>query len=156
MTKSPPFPLPALALLAAGLLCLAAGARAQFAIVPSPEIAAPPRASEAEIEKEYRIDAARHLYKAYAKRIYKGKMPPLLYSVMMVETEIDPAGQVTNVNIIRKPGAAEVAPWVVSLIKRAAPFPAPAKMGSGARYQEIWLVDKSGMFQVDTLTEGQR
>jgi outer membrane biosynthesis protein TonB len=75
---------------------------------------------------------------------------------MMVETEIDPAGQVTNVNIIRKPGAAEVAPWVVSLIKRAAPFPAPAKMGSGARYQEIWLVDKSGMFQVDTLTEGQR
>jgi hypothetical protein len=25
-----------------------------------------------------------------------------------------------------------------------------------ATYKEIWLVDKSGKFQVDTLTEGQR
>ena len=33
--------------------------------------------------------------------------------------------------------------------------PAPAKLGS-VRYTEIWLVDKSGRFQLDTLTEGQR
>jgi len=43
----------------------------------------------------------------------------------------------------------------VEMIKKASPFPAPEKMGA-VRYTEIWLVDKSGRFQLDTLTEGQR
>ncbi len=43
--------------------CLVAGtAQAQFAMVPTPLVAAAPRDSAAEIEKEYRIDAAKHLY----------------------------------------------------------------------------------------------
>lgn len=149
-------PMKSITLLAAGLV-LATAAKAQFTMVPPPENAAPPRASEAEIEKEYRIDAARHLYSAYPKRIYKGRLPPLLYSVMMVETEIDAAGRVLNVSVVRKPAAAEVQPWIISMIKAASPFPAPARLGpNGARFMEIWLVDKSGQFQVDTLTEGQR
>ncbi len=143
------------AALVSGLL--AAGvAQAQFSMVPAPQAQAQPRDSAAEIEKEYRIDAARHIYAAYPARVMRGKMPPLLYSVMIVETEIDPAGQVVNVNIVRKPAAPEVAPWVVAMIKRAGPFPAPAKIASGVRYTDIWLVDKSGLFQVDTLTEGQK
>ena len=138
-------------------LCFASAARAQFAMVPAPQVQGPPRASQAEFEKEYRIDAARHIYSAYPSRIMRGKMPPLLYSVMVVETEIDHSGEVLNVNVVRKPAAAEVAPWVVALIRRASPFPAPAKMpGSTTRYLDIWLVDKTGQFQVDTLTEGQR
>jgi periplasmic protein TonB len=140
----------------AALLSAGGSAFAQFSMVPAPQAPATPRASEAEIEKEYRIDAARHIYAAYPMRIYKGKLPPLLYGVMMVETEIDATGQVLNVNVIRKPAAAEVGPWVVAMIRRAAPFPPPAKMAGGAKYMDIWLVDKSGQFQVDTLTEGQR
>jgi len=43
------------------------------------------------------------------------------------------------------------------MIRRAAPFPPPVRMpGGSVRYLDIWLVDKSGLFQVDTLTEGQR
>jgi hypothetical protein len=137
-------------------LVAAGAAQAQFSMVPAPLIPGAPRDSAAEIEKEYRIDAARHLYAAFPMRVYKGKMPALLYSVMIVETEIDAAGQVVNVNVVRKPAAAEVAPWVVSLIKRVSPFPAPAKLGAGVRYTDIWLVDKSGLFQLDTLTEGQK
>jgi protein TonB len=131
-------------------------AQAQFSMVPAPQLKAPPRESLAEIEKEYRIDGAKHLYAAYDSRIYRGKLPPLLFSVMIVETEIDATGQVANVSVVRKPAAAEVAPWVVELIRRASPFPAPSKIAGGVRYTEIWLVDKSGKFQVDTLTEGQR
>jgi periplasmic protein TonB len=140
-------------------LSLPAGAAlAQFAMVPEPETkGAAPRASQAEIEKEYRIDAARHIYAAYPKRIHKGKMPPLLYSVMAVETEIDNAGQVVGVSVVRKPAADEVAPWVVAMIKRAGPYPVPAKMAGGTvRYFDIWLVHKTGQFQTDALTEGQR
>ena len=132
-------------------------ALAQFSMVPAPLLPGPPRESAAEIEKEYRIDAARHIYAAYPMRVYRGKVPPLIYSVMVVETEIDAAGKVINVHVVRKPAADEVAPWVVAMIRRAAPFPPPARMaGNRVSYTDIWLVDKSGLFQVDTLTEGQR
>jgi hypothetical protein len=150
------------ALCAAAVSALAAlaspgTAQAQFSMVPAPLLSGPPRESAAEIEREYRIDAARHIYAAYPMRVYRGKVPPLIYSVMVVETEIDATGKVLSVNTVRKPAADEVEPWVVAMIRRASPFPAPARISGGTvRYLDIWLVDKSGLFQVDTLTEGQR
>jgi protein TonB len=129
-------------------------------MVPAPMTSGEPPASAAEAERDYRADAARHLYSAYPTRVFRGKLPPLLFSVMMVETEIDAQGQVVDVSIIRKPAVDAVAPWVVAMIKRAAPYPVPPKLVANAsgtvRYMDIWLVDKSGLFQVDTLTEGQR
>ena len=50
---------------AAVLATAAVSAHAQFQMVPPPASTAPPRESAAEIEKEYRIDAARHLYALY-------------------------------------------------------------------------------------------
>jgi hypothetical protein len=139
-------------------LCLAGAAQAQFTMVPTPMTSgAPPRESTAEIEREYRIDAGRHLYAAYPMRVYRGKVPPLIYSVMVVETEIDPNGAVLSISVIRKPAADEVAPWVLAMIRRAAPYPVPARFpGKSVRFIETWLVDKSGLFQIDTLTEGQQ
>ena len=40
-------------------------------------------------------------------------------------------------------------------VRAAAPFPAPMRLG-GVTYRDIWLWDRSGNFQLDTLTEGQR
>jgi periplasmic protein TonB len=78
-----------------------------------------------------------------------------LYGIAIIETTIGPQGEVQDVRVVRQPAAAEVTPWAVGMIKAAAPFPAPAKMGS-VTYSDIWLVHKSGRFQLDTLTEGQR
>jgi protein TonB len=151
----PRLPLVAALTLAATLAAPAALAQSkQFANAP-PVAGAFKRPSEAQTPLEYRSDGARHIYAAYAKHIHKGKMPPLLYGVAIIETEIDAQGHVQNVRVVRKPAAAEVEPWAVNMIKAASPFPAPAKMGS-VRYTDIWLVDKSGRFQLDTLTEGQR
>jgi TonB family protein len=143
-------------------LALAAALAAPAALAQSKQFAKAPavagafkRPSEAQTPLEYRSDGARHIYAAYAKHIHKGKMPPLLYGVAIIETEIDAQGNVQDVRVVRKPAAAEVEPWAVNMIKAASPFPAPAKMGS-VRYTDIWLVDKSGRFQLDTLTEGQR
>jgi protein TonB len=133
----------------------APAAYAQFAAAPAAQAGAAPHASSAADDKAYRKDGARHIYNAYAKHIHKGKMPPLLYGIAITETEIDARGEVRQVRIVRQPAAAEVAPWVVDMIKQAGPFPAPARMGT-VRYTDIWLVDKSGRFQLDTLTEGQR
>lgn len=144
-------------LLLAGAAMLAPEARAQFSMVPSPVCQAP-QASDKEGEREFRVDASRHLYACFPMRVYRGKLPPLLYGVMMVETEIDAQGNVVDVNVIRKPAADEISPWVIAMIKRASPFPAPAKLGGGTnvKFMETYFVDKSGLFQTHTLTEGQR
>jgi hypothetical protein len=82
----------------------------------------------------------------------------MMYAVMITDTEIDADGTVRSVTVARPPAAAkEVTPWVMALIRGASPFPAPRQFGeAGVVWREIWLVDKSGRFQVDSLTEGQR
>lgn len=143
------------AALAAGL-GLALPATAQFSMVPAP-LCTQPQPSGTEGEREYRVDAAKHIYACYPMRVYRGKLPPLLYGVMMVETEIGATGEVLNVSVVRKPAADEVAPWVIAMIKRAAPFPLPAKHPGGTvKFTETYFVDKSGLFQAFSVTEGQR
>lgn len=148
----------ALAVLATAALLLAPAAKAQFSMVPAPTCKEP-QASQQEVEREFRIDASRHLYSCFPMRVYRGKLPPLLYGVMMVEVELDAQGNVVDVGVVRRPAADEVGPWVVAMIKKASPFPAPAKLaasGSKVRFLETYFVDKSGLFQTQTLTEGQR
>jgi periplasmic protein TonB len=141
--------------LAATLSVLGGAARAQFSMVPAPK-AVPGVTSTAETPLEYRRDAARHVYAAFPTRIYRGKLPPLLYGIAIVETEIDAEGKVLEVHLRRLPAAPEVGPWIQSMVRRASPFPAPTRLGEKASFVEIWLVDKGGNFQLDTLTEGQR
>jgi periplasmic protein TonB len=142
------------ALVLSGLLA-SAPALAQFQSTPAVG-GSPAQPSAAKTEREYRTDGAKHLYSAYSKQVRKGKMPPLLYGVAIIETEIGAGGVVREVRVVRQPAAAEVGPWAVEMIKKASPFPAPpASMGT-VKYTEIWLVDSSGRFQLDSLTEGQR
>lgn len=136
-----------------GTFWLAGASWAQFHTVPPPSRDDSVGASSARDAREYRRDGARHLYRAYGRHIFKGKMPPLLYGIAVVETEIDERGHVMNVTMVRKPAAAEVGPWVMEMVRRAGPFPPPT-MGR-VRYLDVWLVHKSGRFQLDTLTEGQ-
>lgn len=137
-----------------------APAPAPVARAPAPPAAAPAapanrRISQATSEKAYRQDAARVIYAAYADSIYKGKLPPLLYAIAVVETEVDANGNVRDVRMLRAPThAPEVTARVRELIRKASPLPAPARLGT-VRYTDTWLVDKSGKFQLDTLTEGQ-
>jgi len=147
---------PAFSVLAlAGLLASApALALAQFNSTPT--VAATYKLpSTARTERDYRKDGARHLYAAYRKQIHKGKMPPLLYGIAIIETEIGAGGEVRNVRIVRQPAAAEVGPWAVAMIRKASPFPPPPLAMRSVKYTEIWLVDRTGRFQLDTLTEGQ-
>jgi hypothetical protein len=142
--------LPVLSLIAAGvLLCSALPAVATVA-------AAAPKVSLAADAKSYRKDGARHIYAAYKDQIYKGKLPPLIHAIVVVEVEVDAAGNVRDINMIRTPShAPDVTDWVRGMLRSVSPLPAPKRMG-GTKYLDIWLVDKSGRFQLDTLTEGQR
>ena len=50
--------------------------------------------------------------------------------------------------------APEVVTEIERIVRLAAPYPVPARMGH-VTYTDTWLWHKSGLFQLDTLTEGQ-
>ena len=104
--------------------------------------------------KAYRVDGARAIYATFPDRVYKGKLPPLIHAIVIAEIDVDANGGVRSVNMIRVPThAPDVVVKVREMISKVS-LPAPTRMG-GTKYLDIWLVDKSGRFQLDTLTEGQ-
>ena len=113
------------------------------------------RSSSAATARAYRQDGATHLYGLNAERIYKGRMPPLLYAIGVLNVEIDRVGRVTRLDWMRAPRhAPEVIAEIERTVRRASPFPAPARLGKVV-YTDTWLWHKNGKFQLDTLTEGQ-
>ncbi|HEY0857608.1 MAG TPA: hypothetical protein VGE16_11140 [Albitalea sp.] len=111
--------------------------------------------SSAESPKAYKVDAARHIYRVYADKIFKGKLPPLVHAIVVLEVDLDATGRVRDILMIRVPThAPDVTATVRQMIHNASPLPAPSRLG-GTKFTEVWLVDKSGRFQLDTLTEGQ-
>ncbi|MBT2323273.1 hypothetical protein J7E62_13045 [Variovorax paradoxus] len=114
-----------------------------------------PRASNASTPREYRQDAARHIYARNGARIYSGKLPPLLYAVGTLQVSLDANGKVVSMNWMRAP---KHAPEVIAEIERtvleASPYPAARRIDKLV-WTDTWLWDKGGHFQLDTLTEGQ-
>ena len=112
--------------------------------------------SQASNARAYRQDAAKHLYAHNSQRIYKGQLPPLLYAVGTLEVNLGRKGEVRSFNWLRKPShAPEVVREIERTVRAAAPFPVASRLGY-VTYTDTWLWDKSGQFQLDTLTEGQR
>jgi hypothetical protein len=113
------------------------------------------RSSGASSPRAYRQDGATHLYGLNADRIFKGRMPPLLYAIGVLNVEIDRLGRVTRLDWMRAPRhAPEVIAEIERTVRQASPFPAPTRLGKVV-YTDTWLWHKSGKFQLDTLTEGQ-
>ena len=117
--------------------------------------AAAPAPSGAATARDYRRDAARHLYAQHADRIYRGRMPPMLEAVGVLQVELDAGGQVRRIDWMRAPRhVPQVMADIERMVRAAAPYPAPARLGR-VTYTDTWLWHKSGRFQLDTLTEGQ-
>ena len=70
-----------------------------------------------------------------------------------MEVVVEGSGRVGSFKWLRAPNhAPEVVTQIERLVRDAAPFPSP---GSRTSYIDTWLWDRSGRFQLDTLTEGQ-
>lgn len=122
---------------------------------PATTVAKAPRSSNATTPRDYREHAARHVYDANASRIYPGKLPPVLYAIGTLQVSLDANGRVTSMHWLRAP---QHAPEVIAEIERtvlaAAPYPVATRLGAVV-WTDTWLWDKSGRFQLDTLSEGQ-
>lgn len=129
---------------------------------PAPVTAAPAPAplppgtklSAAASPQDYRKDGARHIYEKNGHRIYKGKMPPLLQGVGVMQMDIDHRGQVASISWLRPPSHAGAKAEIERTARAAAPYPVPQRLGR-VTYTDTWLWHSSGHFQLDTLTEGQ-
>jgi len=107
------------------------------------------KVSQASTAREYRRDAASHLYAL-------NSAPPMLYAIGVLQVDIDRRGQVGQLKWLRAPShAPEVMQQIERLVRAAAPYPVPARLGT-VTYTDTWLWDQSGRFQLDTLTEGQQ
>lgn len=124
---------------------------------PAAAIPLPPGAqlSSAASAQDYRKDGARHIYAQNSHRIYKGKMPPLLQGVGVMQMDIDSRGQIVSMSWLRPPSHAGARAEIERTARAAAPYPVPQRLGR-VTYTDTWLWDQSGQFQLDTLTEGQR
>ena len=136
-------------------------AAAPAAVAPAPaapQVAVAPmqrRPSVATNARAYRGDAASHIYGLNQERIWKGRLPPMLYAIGVLQVEVDRDGEVRRLNWMRAPRhAPEVIAEIERTVRSAAPFPAPLRMGKVV-WTDTWLWHKSGQFQLDTLTEGQ-
>lgn len=128
-------------------------------IVPPPPIQLPVpaavKASSATTPLAYRKDAAAHLYSVNSQRIMKGKLQANLYAVGVLQLEVGPRGEILAIHWLRAPRhAPEVVREIERTVRAAEPFPVPVRIGK-VTYTDTWLWDKSGKFQLDTLTEGQ-
>ena len=125
-------------------------------VATTPDARAPTaKASRATTPRDYRQDAASHLYGQNANRIYKGQLPPMLYAIGVLEVDVDDQGRVTKTHWLRAPShAPEVMSEIERTVRQAAPYPVPARMGR-VTYTDTWLWHESGRFQLDTLSEGQ-
>lgn len=114
-----------------------------------------PVRSAARNAQDYRKDAASHLYALHSQHIYKGRLPPMLEAVGVLNVDIDRHGSVKSVQWMRAPRhVPQVMQQIERMVKAAAPYPLPLHM-SQVTYTDVWLWHQSGKFQLDTLTEGQ-
>ena len=134
-------------------LAVSPAVRASDALSVQPSMVV--KTSMATNPRAYRQDAASHIYSLNQTRIWKGRLPPMLYAVGTLQVEVDGRGNVRHLNWLRAPRhAPEVISEIEKTVRDAAPFPVPARMGK-VIYTDTWLWHKSGRFQLDTLTEGQ-
>ena len=79
----------------------------------------------------------------------------MVLAIGVIHIDIDARGEVAAIHWSRAPkNSPRVTQEIEQLVRAAAPYPAPVQMG-GVSYTETWLWDKSGRFQLDTLTQGQ-
>jgi protein TonB len=118
----------------------------------------PAIASAADDAAGYRVDAARHVYDSYPQCVLQGRLPAVVHAVLLVELTVGKDGQLRAVRVLRAPpempNAAEV---VRDMLLRVTPFPAAVAGGSDAvTFNEVWMFDENGRFQLGALTEGPR
>ncbi len=124
--------------------------------LPTPKLSS--KKSSANTHEEWRKEIALKIYLNNKDLIYPTKLPPLLYAVGVVETQIGINGEIQKINWMRVPKhSPEIIQMVEGILNKQAPFTIPSNLGAPPySYIDTWLWNKNYQFQLHTLTQGQK
>ncbi len=137
-------------------LCGASGYAADACDLPATPQSHATVTSAADNTDGYRVDAARHVYDSYPQCVLQGRLPSVVHAVVLVELSVGKDGQLRDVRFLRVPPEMPDAPNIIlDMIQRVSPFPAAVAAGADlVTFNEVWIFDEHGRFQLGALTEG--
>jgi protein TonB len=131
---------------------------APVAPAPAPAAAAEPDRPGLTMQ-EYQKEIAAAIVRSSDEQTFKGKLPPLLRSVVVLQVSIDDKGMPARVAMFRSNGFTELEKSAITAVYRAAPYPIPGRslLGghSSVTFTESFLFRNDGRFQVRTVAEQQ-
>jgi periplasmic protein TonB len=108
---------------------------------------------------EYQKEIAHAIVNKSADQTFKGKLPPLLRSVVVLQVSIDGKGMPEKVTMFRSNRFVELEKSAIAAVYRAAPYPIPGRSlldgYSSITFTESFLFRNDGRFQVRTVAEEQ-
>lgn len=109
--------------------------------------------------QEYQKEVATAIVRSSANESFRGKLPPLLRSVVVLQISIDKQGMLPRVTMLRSNGFVELEKSAIAAVYRAAPYPVPGRSllagHSSITFTESFLFNNDGRFQVRTVAEQQ-
>jgi protein TonB len=109
--------------------------------------------------REYKKEVATAIVRASVDETFRGKLPPLLRSVIVLQVSIDGKGMPAQVSLFRSNGFADLEKSAIAAVYRAAPYPIPGRSllagHSSITFTESFLFRNDGRFQVRTVAEEQ-
>lgn len=126
---------------------------------PAPPAVVEPMVSSASSVDGFKRDFAARVLRMNPHLIFDGRLPEMLYAVVVLEVTVNASGHPTRVNVMRTPGyARELGTVAADSVRRAAPMQPAAAVLRGAReltFTETWLFREDGKFQIRTLAGRQ-
>jgi protein TonB len=133
----------------------AAAATAAQAAQPSPPVPDRPGLTMNEYQKE----VASSIAGKSSDQTFRGKLPPLLRSVVVLQVSIDSKGMPSSVAMFRSNGFVELEKIAIAAVYRGAPYPIPGRSllsgHANVTFLESFLFRNDGRFQVRTIAEEQ-
>lgn len=115
-------------------------------------------APSAQAVAAYKEQIAQRIYERN-NTTFKGKLPPLLKSVVVLNVTVDEDGKPTKLAVRRSNGFKHLERAALNSVRKAGPFPKPSAEvlagGTSFTYLETWLFRDDGKFQIRTLAEPQ-
>jgi hypothetical protein len=146
-------PVPAPAPQPAASPSAAAAARARSVPDMGPPVSLPPAAAPRTMAEFQRM-AAQRLVRANPIHTYMGKPPPMMWAIVIVETELNRDGSVRSINVTRppaNPAAAGTIEYALEAIRRAGPYGDLSRLPQPVRWSEIFLFNDKNQFKPRTL-----
>ncbi len=113
-----------------------------------------PAAAPARTLDEFKKLSARRMVAGSPQYSFMGKPPPMMFGIVIVETEVNADGSVRNISVTRPPAnpdAASTADIAVEAIRRGAPYGDMSRLPRPWKWSEVFLFNDKRQFKPRSL-----